>query len=64
MFVMGVLDVLELFICTIITAVLGFIGAVYCSAPDFIYVLGACALCTFYLSIFYYVAVAYENFFM
>ena len=45
MFMMGALDVLALFICTIITAVFGIIGVVYCSAPNFIYVLGSCALC-------------------
>ena len=45
MFVMGVLDVLSLCIYTIITAVLGIIGSVYCSAPEFNYVLGAFAMC-------------------
>lgn len=54
MFVMGVLDVLSLCIYTIITAVLGIIGSVYCSAPEFNYVLGAFAMCMSDLGILFF----------
>jgi hypothetical protein len=43
MFVMGVLDMLALPICGIGTGILGIVGAVYCSWPGPIYVLGAIA---------------------
>ena len=53
MFVMGVLDVLSLFIYTIVTAVLGIVGSVYCSAPSFNYALGAVAMCMSDLFVLY-----------
>jgi hypothetical protein len=43
MFVMGMLDMLCLPICGIATGILGIVGAVYCSWPGPIYVLGAIA---------------------
>ena len=45
MFVMGVLDVLELIIIITIMGGFGLFGTVYCTAPGFIYVIGACAMC-------------------
>jgi hypothetical protein len=41
MMVMGVLDMLCLPICGILTGVMGILGTVYCSWPGPIYVLGA-----------------------
>jgi hypothetical protein len=43
MFVMGVLNMLCLPICGILTGVMGIVGTVYCSWPGPIYVLGAFA---------------------
>jgi hypothetical protein len=43
MFVMGVLDMLALPICAIGTGILGIMGAVYCTWPGPIYVLGCLA---------------------
>ena len=38
MFCMGVLDMMNLLIFCMADGVLGMLGAVYCSAPDFMYV--------------------------
>ena len=44
MFVMGLLDIPALLISAIITAILGGMGEVYCSAPNLIYIVGAFGL--------------------
>ena len=44
---MGVLDMLNLFVFCMINGVLGMLGSVYCSAPDFLYVKGAAAMGNF-----------------
>ena len=41
MFFMGLLDILNLVVFFMTDGVLSILGAVYCSAPDFIYVKGA-----------------------
>lgn len=40
MFYMGLLDMLDLFVFCMLDGILSMLGAVYCSAPDFIYVKG------------------------
>ena len=40
MFCMGVLDMMNLLIFCMADGVLGILGAVYCSAPDFMYIKG------------------------
>ena len=54
---MGVLDMMNLFIFCMADGVLGMLGAVYCSAPDFMYVKGGAMMSKLLLVITNYTSI-------
>jgi hypothetical protein len=43
MFYIAVNDIFSLFICDLMTGILGIYGAVFCTAPNLIFLAGICA---------------------